>query len=306
MSNEKPLIGRFLTYQKERFPFLTHGILIGAFTFSAIAYARLSAGFDDFIEWKRFAVCLFNTIGIFFLLRVFDEHKDLEDDQRYRPDLPVSRGLISLPELRIFGISFFVLMVAIDLWLYPKILLPLGLVMVWMVLMGKEFFVAEWLKARQFWYVVSHMLIIPFVDVFASSFDWYIDGRQAPIGLAIFFAVSFMNGIVLEVGRKLRAPDEEREGVLTYSSMLGARKAIHLWIVCLFATATLAAFACIYGGFHPACLIVLTMNLLLCLVVGLRYRGNQSSKNAKTMEVISGIWSIMMYLTIGGLPFLLT
>jgi 4-hydroxybenzoate polyprenyltransferase len=107
------LIKRFWLYQKERFPFLTHGLLITCFSFSAVSYSRISRDAIGFIEWEKFAICIFNTITIFFLLRVFDEHKDAEDDAKYRSELPVPRGLISLKELRTIGLGVFFLQILV-------------------------------------------------------------------------------------------------------------------------------------------------------------------------------------------------
>src|SRR5688572_30634839 len=151
------LLLRFYLYQKERFPFLTHGILIAVFTFSAISYSRLSSGFDTFIDSGKYALAVFNTITLFFLLRISDEHKDAEDDKAYRKYLPVPRGLISLRELRYFAYLVIMLQLCLQVWLQPMMLIPYAAVMLYMFLMLKEFWVTEWLKKRQFWYVVSHM-----------------------------------------------------------------------------------------------------------------------------------------------------
>jgi 4-hydroxybenzoate polyprenyltransferase len=299
------LAKRFYQYQKERFPFLAHGVIIGAFTFSAISYSRLSSGFTDFIGWKPFLICLFNTVSFFFLLRVFDEHKDAEDDAQYRSELPVPRGLITLKELRYFAVAFAIVQVAINVIFYPIMLLPWLGVMLYMSIMGKEFFVAEWLKKHQFWYVVSHMFIIPFVDVFASGFDWYVNERPAPVGLLYFFAVSFMNGIVLEVGRKMRAPAQEKNGVLTYSSLLGVQKSSLLWAAVISVTAVLAMIACAYANYNSLAYVVLSIALTISLIVCMSYAQQPTEKMAKAMELTSGIWTIVMYLTMGGVPMLI-
>jgi 4-hydroxybenzoate polyprenyltransferase len=279
--------------------------LIGAFTFSAISYSRLSSGLDGFIDAQRFFVCLLNTISIFFLLRIFDEHKDAEDDAQYRQHLPVPRGLIALRELRFVAYVVIAIQLLVDVLYYPKMLLPWFLVMLYMSIMGKEFFVSEWLKKHQFWYIVSHMLIIPFVDVFASGFDWYLDERQAPVGLLFFFGVSFMNGIVLEVGRKLRAPHDEKEGVVTYSALLGPQKATFLWMAMIVATCITACTACYFASFPKYEYLILAAACLMGLWFAWRYLKLRDSKSAKTMENISGIWTILMYLTLGGLPMII-
>ena len=90
-----------------------------------------------------------------------------------------------------------------------------------MALMTREFFVAEWLKARPFTYLWSHMLIVPLIDLYATACDWLPAGVAPPAGLGWFLAASFFNGIVVEIGRKLRAPADEEPGVETYSAAVG-------------------------------------------------------------------------------------
>lgn len=298
---QESLIKRFWLYQKERFPFLTHGLLITCFSFSAVSYSRISRDAMGFIEWEKFAICIFNTITIFFLLRVFDEHKDAEDDAKYRSELPVPRGLISLKELRTIGLAVFFLQIIVNAITFPSMLWLYAGVMIYMSLMGKEFFVVEWLKKHQFWYVVSHMFIIPFVDVFASGFDWHLEGVSAPFGLLFFFAVSFMNGIVLEVGRKIRAPENEKEGVLTYSHLLGPQKSVWLWIAVLFATLGFAAAAAHYAHHGVVVYVVLIACFLLTLIPAISYLKSKSAKSAKAIEIASGLWTMAMYLTLGGI-----
>ena len=65
------------------------------------------------------------------------------------------------------------------------------------------------------------MLIIPLVDVFASGFDWLLNGAAAPVGLVFFFFTSYCNGLVLEIGRKIKPPDHEEPGVQSYTHVLG-------------------------------------------------------------------------------------
>lgn len=301
----KTFLARFFQYLKERFPPLGHGVMIVAFTFSAISYSRLSSGLDTFVELYKFVIAFVNTFAFFFLLRVFDEHKDAEDDARYRQELPVPRGLITLRELRMVALVVIIAQLVLDTIYFPKMLLPWLLVMIWMSLMGKEFFVSTWLKKNQFWYVVSHMFIIPFVDVFASGFDWYLDNRTAPFGLMFFFGVSFMNGIVIEVGRKLKARSDEREGVVTYSGLMGYKKATILWIAVLTTTLALASAACYYAHYDLYSYLILLSFYFIGLFFAFQYRGRPEQKSAKMMELISVVWTIVMYLTLGGIPMII-
>src|SRR5665213_547641 len=121
--NNSSFISRFYIYQKERFPFLGHGLLVAAFSFSAISYSRICRGAEGFVSLKIFLVGAFTTVSLFFLVRVFDEFKDKEEDALYRKYLPVPRGLISLKELKILGIITVALQVILNLIFFPKMLL---------------------------------------------------------------------------------------------------------------------------------------------------------------------------------------
>ena len=300
------LFKRFLIYQQERYPFLAYLFLIGSFSFSAIAYSRICRDLTMFVTADKFLVCIFNTITLFFILRIVDEFKDKEDDQKYRSYLPVPRGLISLTELKYIGIFTFVLQVVITFIFFPQMVLLLAVIYLYLFLMTKEFFVKTWLKRNQFWYVTSHMLIIPLVDVFASGFDWLLENEQAPTGLLFFFAVSFMNGIVLEIGRKIKAPENEEKGVLSYTFQLGTKRAVFLWLTVLLLTLFLAFFACQYARHSTDTYVALTFIFAICSVPAILFLAQQNKRNSKLIEYSSALWTFSMYLLLGGIPMLIS
>jgi 4-hydroxybenzoate polyprenyltransferase len=302
--NKSTLVRRFFIYQKERFPLAGHGLLVAAFSFSAISYSRICRGAEGFVPWSTYFIGIFTTVTLFLLVRIFDEFKDAEDDDNYRGHLPVPRGLVSLRELMVLGIILGVLQVCVNAWAFPKMLWIYLVVIGYLSLMGKEFFVAEWLKKNQFWYVVSHMFIIPLVDVYASGLDWLLEGVSAPKGLLFFFAVSFMNGIVLEIGRKIRTPKDEAHGVLTYSSLLGPLKAARLWILILLITLSLSIAASWFAGYGMAATVVLVSVFVLCAAPALSFLRTQSAKSAKWIEWASALWTFAMYMILGGMPML--
>ncbi len=302
--NNASLAKRLWIYQRERFPVFGHVPLVAAFSFSAIAYARICRGAEGFVPWERFFVGIVTTVTLFLLVRIFDEFKDKEDDAKYRPELPVPRGLVSLRELAIIGVIVFILQVTLNAIFFPKMLIIYFIVIAYLCLMGKEFFVAEWLKKHQFWYVTSHMFIIPLVDIYASGLDWLVEGAPAPKGLLFFFAVSYFNGIVLEIGRKIRMPEKEAEGVLTYSSMFGAKKATWLWTGILFVTLGWSVAASWFAGYGETGLLVLGVVFLICALPAFLFMKKMTVKNSKLIEYASALWTIAMYLTLGGVPMI--
>ena len=302
--NQSGLLKRLYIYQKERFPLAGHGVLVTAFSFSAISYSRICRGAEGFVDWKTFLAGIFTTISLFLLLRIFDEHKDAEDDAQFRKHLPVPRGLVSLRELRNIAIIIVIFQILINWYFFPKMLVLYFVAMAYLLLMGKEFFVASWLKKHQFWYVVSHMLIIPLIDIYASGLDWMLENVSPPAGLLFFFAVSFMSGIVLEIGRKIRPKEYESEGVQTYTSMLGINKAIGLWISTLTLSLLLSIAAAHFAGFGLLAVFILGGVYLLCLLPPILFLRNQTLKNSKLVEYSSAFWAIVMYLSLGGIPML--
>jgi 4-hydroxybenzoate polyprenyltransferase len=291
-------------YQKERFPILAHGILIFAFGFSAISYALMCNGEKSFISYKIFFPGIIVIFTLFLLLRILDEFKDAADDKMYRPHLPVPRGLIKLKELKVLGILLLVIQLLIHLLVFPKMIFLYVIVLVYLSLMTKEFFIADWLRKHQFWYVTSHMMIIPFIDIYASGLYWYQGNRVPPNGLLFFFGVSFFNGLVLEIGRKIKAPDEEALGVSTYSSMLGPIKAVFLWLVVLLTTYCISLKASSYTGNFTLSLVPLSIVLCICLFPAILYFFKPKSQYGKMIEYASGLWTIVMYLSLGGILML--
>ncbi len=302
--NSAPFFRRFYIYQKERFPLLGHGLLVAAFSFSAISYSRICRGAEGFVDVRTFAVGIFTTISLFLLVRIFDEFKDAEDDARFRKELPVPRGLVTFRELAVTGIAIAIAQIVVNLVFFPEMLWIYAVVVGYLSLMGKEFFVAEWLKKHQFWYVTSHMFIIPLIDIYASGLDWLLAGVRAPAGLFFFFAVSYMNGIVLEVGRKIRAPERESEGVLTYTSMLGIPGAIRLWLAVLVVTLALSIAASVFAGYGKAVPMVLGLVFLMCALPAVLFLRSSNVKLSKMIEYASAAWTIAMYLTLGAGPMI--
>lgn len=302
----QPLPLRFWQYLKERFPLHQHGLLIVAFSFSAISYSIITRGAEGFISAPVFVWAVFSNLSLFFLLRVFDEFKDAKDDAAFRSELPVPRGLISLKELAIIASIWLGLHFIGQLILFPELLWMYFLVIGYMLLMRVEFFVPEWLKIRPMAYALSHMMIIPLVDVFASGFDWQLAGADAPIGMLYFFAVSFFNGMVLEIGRKIRIPADEKEGVVSYSSQYGWKKALGLWTGMLMITYILCWLAGNYAGFDWMWKVLLSVPFVISVFFGFRFWQNQTSKRAKTIEIISGIWALFMYLLLGAGPMIVS
>jgi 4-hydroxybenzoate polyprenyltransferase len=296
---------RLWAYQKERFPvWFTLPLALGI-CLSAVAYSRLSSGQTGFIGWDRFALGFYTSAVLFFLLRVLDEHKDQDIDRRWRPELPVPRGLVSLAELRAVIGALAGVALILNAWLMPAMLPLLLVAAAWAALMGVEFFVPQWLKAHPMAYLHSHMLFLPAMDFYSTGLDWRLEGRAPGFSLLLFLAVTYLNGLVVEFGRKLRTPEQEREGVDTYSKLWGVPKAVRLWMLSVGLAAMMAVAAGSQAQAGPLRLVLLAVVLLAVLWQGWAFLREPSPVGAKRVETLSGVWTLFTYFWLGLGPFLL-
>jgi 4-hydroxybenzoate polyprenyltransferase len=304
MMTETISASRWWTYQRERFPVLAHAPLIAAFSFSAVSYSFLLRGQSGAPRAQSIATAFVTSFIFFLQLRIADEFKDFEEDSRYRPYRPAPRGLVTLRELGVIGVTGAAIQLALALWLKPALVIVLLMAWTWLALMSKEFFVREWLKARPITYMWTHMMILPLVDLYATACDWLVAGESRPRGLLWFLAVSFFNGIVVEIGRKLRAPEDEEKGVETYTFLWGRARAVLAWLGALSLTAVCAVLAAIEIDFVRPVALLLTVLLVIAAVISWRFLQQPVSRHAKFFELMAGVWTLLMYLSLGAIPVL--
>lgn len=280
--------------------------MILAFSFSAVSFSFLLRGGHGFPRPASLVVAFVTSFVFFLQLRLADEFKDFEEDSRYRPYRPVPRGLVTLRELGAVFVLGGLLQLGAALWLRPLALAGLLLVVwLYLALMSREFFVRDWIKARPFTYMWTHMLILPLIDFYATACDWMPAGfAKPPAGVFWFLVVSFFNGIVIEIGRKLRAPTDEETGVQTYTALWGRNHAVMAWLAALILTALCAWQAARQIGLAAPVITLLAILLIAGSLIGWRFVQVPITKRACLFETFSGIWTLLMYLSLGAVPLL--
>lgn len=292
-------MNRWWIYQKERFPIFAHGPLIAAFSACAVAFSSMLRGAEP-PGWQHYLTAFVVCFLMFLQLRIADEFKDHEEDTRWRPYRPVPRGLVKLSELRMVFILAALIQLAISLTLEPKLLIVLAIAWTYLALMSVEFFCRDWLTGKPVIYLVSHMGIMPLVDWFGTACEWLPRGSGSPEGLGWFLTASFCNGVVIEVGRKLRQPEDEEEGVETYSRIWGMKRAVAVWLAMMAATLTCAVIAAQRIGF--ALPLGVTLGLLLIIAIVMARHYTQHRLNGSKLEAITAIWTMVLYLMLGLIP----
>lgn len=290
-------------YQKERFPLFKTAPLLAVFSAASLSVSAELSG-RPLPDWGGYLAGFVIAMLLFFQMRVCDEYKDLEDDRRYRPDRPIPRGLVSLRLIISLGLVSLPI-TALTAWLWhPPVLWLLALVWLWLGAMTAEFGVAEWLKARPVLYLLSHMAIMPLIDLLLTGLEWLPFGGPAS-GLSLFLALSFVNGCVLEIGRKLWSPENEIAGVETYSGLWGTRKAARIWGGCVLLSYALLLAVGAATGILWISAVLGGIGVAICLLSAARYVRSPTEKAEKRMDTIAGLWVFACYAIAGFLPVLL-
>ena len=299
---------RLWAYQAERFPLVKHGVLIAAFGASATCLSALLRGGAPSV--LAIVVAVLVLFGFFFQLRVADEHKDNEDDTKFRPERPVPRGLVTLAELRVVAIGVGATQVALTVALDWRLLGPLLLVWAWMAVMTKEFFAPAWLKKRPIIYMVSHMAIMPLIDLYATACDWLPAGvalhENFGLTLGAFLLLSLVNGSVIEIARKSWAPEMERDGVETYSRLWGAQRAGIGVMALLLAGLALSAFINVRSDAGVVVLVGLMLVTMFAAWTAIDYAGAPAARQVKQMETGTAVFVLGNYLLLGVIPLLMS
>ncbi len=302
------MTNRLWIYQQERFPVFLHAPLVIVFCLSVLLFSALQQQDAAIPAIGQLVGAVISTLILFFQLRVADEFKDFEIDARYRPHRAVPRGLVSLRELATLAYIGAAIQFGIAIYLDVGLVPILTGTWIYMALMTREFFAPNWLRNHPLVYLLSHMLIMPIIAFYISAFDWLCVGRDVPSGLGWLLALSFFCGLVLEVGRKIKSPSKERNGVETYSGLWGISTSAAVWIICIVAAVIAYANALPYITPVLGSLAVAMSLPVLGLATTIPLLAPKSRETATAdiaIEPMSGLIALTLYLSLGPLQFLM-
>jgi 4-hydroxybenzoate polyprenyltransferase len=138
----------------------------------------------------------------------------------------------------------------------------------------------------------------------ARQRQWLPRAGTPPAGLWLFLALSFVNGCVLEIGRKLYGRENERPGVETYSALLGPRRAALAWSAC-----SILAYGLLLGvGDAVAALVPVAIigaaALAATLTCAARYAARPDGRMQGLVDTMAGLWVLVCYGAAGFAPLL--
>ena len=299
LTREAPFGRRLRAYLQERFPLLGHGLLIVSYYSSNQFLARAITRPGEPMSYDAGSLLgALTVLCVFFHLRVFDEHKDYEEDLEHYPDRVLQSGLITLRELRVVGgvaIGFELLASAV--WSLAA-LVSVVIVIAFSLLMLVEFFAGPWLRRHFLIYALSHMLIMPLLAMVPFSFATGQFAWEAPPWYWLYAFVGFFVTLNWEISRKIHAPEDEREGVDSYTKVFGTYGAAYAVIgVRVIDTAMVAALG-VHLELRSWFYIVLVLLFGLSAISFFRFRFYTNSRTAKQMETFAGMYIIAFDLTL--------
>lgn len=281
----RPLSTRLWIFQSERAP-LMPVILMGLST-AGIVYL-----FSEQSWWYFLGAA---TILALYLLqiRTADEHKDFEHDNKYHPNRPVQRGIVTLEELAVINkIAIFGQLMIYASFFTPQIFLVGLASQGYAFLTRKEFFVRDWIRQHFYVYYISHymQLVILF---FATTVI------IQPVGVNpwVFVLTIMLAVITTEIGRKMLS--EEADTIDdTYSAQLGHKgSAIALSV---FSLGTVIMVYYFLSNFSDKILLTALPSLVLLWIIlaAYRYSRDANEKNADQVEKSSALLYLVSMATI--------
>lgn len=166
---------------------------------------------------------------MFFLLlflRVSDELKDFDLDQRLFPQRPSARGVVGRGDLQILWSVILLVLCLLNLAMPPKVLLCFAGLIAYALAMARWFFLEARIRPSISLALLSHNPIVGLMAVYICGLAAELDDSawtRLPWLLPALWAPS----LAWEIGRKIRAPQQE-DDYTTYSKVWGPRRSAAL------------------------------------------------------------------------------
>jgi len=296
LTHESPFLERLKAYLDERFPLPSHLSMVVVYFLANQFLAQVlgDPGAPLRIGWFTPVGMLF-LLCVFFHLRVFDEHKDYALDIVHYPGRVLSRGLVTLGHLKLLGgaaIAVEVLCALLSGW--PAVV-AVGATVAFSWVMLHEFFVPRWLRGHFILYAIAHMLIMPLLTATIFSFTMQRPFWEAPWLFWAYAAADFFAFANWEISRKIRLPEDEIEGVDSYSGHLGLFTAGYVAMGLRVLNTGLAWLVGVYlelGVFYYVGLVAIFFVSLFGLV---HFRLRPTRQTARRLEAYAGGYIILFY-----------
>jgi 4-hydroxybenzoate polyprenyltransferase len=213
---------------------------------------------------------------------------------------------VSLKELRAIGVlAALIMLVTVFATGSVGLLVLLAILWSYFALMSAEFFASDWLTKRPTIYLGSHMVLLPILSWLVAGAQIEAAGDRAlslPLHAPFFLVAVLFLGVVLELGRKIRATADEERGVETYSALWGHERARAVWISSVALAALGALLAIIFvGGSLIVALVLIGTGLALLVIAHSRFTAEMAG-SGKRIETASSLFVLSLLVALGAAP----
>ena len=160
------------------------------------------------------------------------------------------------------------------------------------VLMLKEFFVAAWLKRHFVIYASVQMLIMPLLAMTIWSFTterffWEISGW-----FVLYSLVSYFLAFNWEISRKIRVPQDEVDGVDSYTRRFGLCGAANLVLLMRLIASALVIVIAMHLELSHWFYAMVVLLFIASAIGHAQYRLQTSTATARRMELYAGVYIV--------------
>ena len=300
-----PLAARLWSYQQQRFPLQSHGLLIVLFAVACLCFGAASRAVPSSPSLPAAIVVILCVLIAFFQLRVADEHRDAQEDAYARPHLPVPSGLVSLGELRLAAVIGAAVQVAATATFHPPLVALLFPLWGFIGLVAIDFGAKTTLERRPALSLALHLGFMPLVALFAVATDQLPETGAFSPGLAAFLILSATAAATLELARKCLAAEDERGEITSYSLVWGAASAglvTAAAIVCTLVLGFLAYLGTRTAGAFFIPVIIIGAAAFLAAIV---YAQSPERRWSATLRGATNVFVAAIYTGVGLVPFLM-
>jgi hypothetical protein len=302
MSNNTGILSGIWMWMLERYPpaiVILHA-LVYITAVSVSAYLTGSDGTTIELNVYREIWGIFVFFSFPLVLRIIDEHKDFERDCITHPNRVLQRGDTSLEVLAKLGWGCAIFQAIYSLYVDNGLA---SVFIMWLatigysLLMAKEFFCGEWLEKRMVLYAITHQLVTPISMLWICSVS--ISPSYPSLDIWGFLLTALFCTFSYEIGRKIRAPKDEKEGVDSYTKSIGLRMAPIVTAFLFLGAAGVPVFwfeqIGLVEGLTNGLLVANGIVLLLCAGVCGLFVHDPQKKWAKSIEGGAAVMTLWVY-----------
>lgn len=218
------MVGRQWLYLRERYP-PAQQLFVAALVFFEIYFVLLlNEGVRLFRLGAGEAVGAWTVFAFLLLLRIADDFKDHETDKQLFPERPLASGRVDQRDVWVLlGV-----VVAVTIGLNVAFMNNLGFfvfLFTYGFAMSMWFFAKDKIQPNLVLALITHNPVMMILNVYVISYTCFAYGLPLLTWTTFLLAwTMYFPGLIWEVARKIRAPQDETAYV-TYSSLFGVPKA---------------------------------------------------------------------------------